>query len=394
MSGKLFRGWVAGAILWAACLGVPLAAQQAPPPLAPPAGVPAPSSGHDDAVVPAGCSTCGSGLLGAPAPDLGLPGCGNGCGGPCYPGRKPCDCCCDADGRCGRILCGIYQCICCPDPCYEPRWVALADSAFFADAPRPMTQMRFRYDHVWDMPFPDKAEFFWAKINGKGPHSPISNRGENAASYRDFSIYNEAARGAFGLSVEIPYRQVSPHFFDGASGLADLTIGTKSLLLDCELLQFAFGFKTFIPTGNFTRGLGIGHVSLEPSLLLALKLTPETYLQSELAYRFPLGGTGGFEGPVFHYHCSLNRQLWCCGHDIQLIGTAELNGYEFTGGGYTDPATGLALSAKDVGSILSIGPGIRLVICDKLDIGAGSAFNLLKDSVGDEWLRVEIRYRF
>jgi hypothetical protein len=204
------------------------------------------------------------------------------------------------------------------------------------------------------------------------------------------------------MSVEIPYRQVSPFAspftfplaFDGASGLADLVIGTKSLLLDCELLQFTFGFKTFTPTGNFTKGLGTGHVSLEPELLLALKLTPTTYLQSELAYRFPLGGTGGFEGPVFHYHFSLNHLLWNCGHDIQLIGTAELNGYEFTGGGYTDPATGLALSAKDVGSIVSVGPGIRLVICDKLDFGVGTAFNLTRDSVGDEFLRVEIRYRF
>jgi hypothetical protein len=353
----------------------------------------------DDGVVQAGCSTCGGGLLGPPAGDLGSPGgcasCG-GCGGPCYPGRKPCDCCCDTDSRCGRVLCGIYQCICCPDPCYEPRWTALADAAFFSDAPRPMTQMRFRYDHDWDMPFPDRAEFFWARINGKGPRPLIANRGESAVSYRDFSIYNETALGPFGLSIEVPYRQVSTDNtpFDGASGLADLTIGTKSLLLDCELLQFAFGFKTFVPTGNFTRGLGTGHVSLEPALLLALKLTPATYLQSELAYRFPLGGTGGFEGPVFHYHFSLNHLLCNCGHDIQLIGTAELNGYEFTGGGYIDPATGLAFSAKDVGTIVSIGPGIRLVICDKLDFGVGSAFNLLKDSVGDEFLRAEIRYRF
>ena len=38
------------------------------------------------------------------------------------------------DSACGRFLNDVYNCICCPDPCYEPHWTALADSAFFVDA--------------------------------------------------------------------------------------------------------------------------------------------------------------------------------------------------------------------------------------------------------------------
>src|SRR5262249_1348450 len=156
----------------------------------------------------------------------------------------------------------------------------------------------------------------------------------------------------------------------------------KSLLLDCELLQFTFAFNTFVPTGNFTVGLGTGHVSLEPALLLALKVTPDLYFQGELAYRFPLGGDNLYQGPVFHYPMSLNKLLWNCGNDLKLIGTAELNGWEITGGAYTDPNTGLALGAKTVGSVFSVGPGLRFVVCDKLDFGAAALFAVTHQSMG------------
>jgi hypothetical protein len=360
--------------------------------------VPPPNVKADGAVVPASCSSCGGGLIGSFA--TGSFGCGDGCGGCCYPGRKPCDCC-DVPNNCvGRLFYGVYECICCPDPCYEPHWNALADAAFFTDAPRPMTQLKFRYDDVWHYPFPDKAEFLWPRADGRGKYLKAMGApagGERRVSYRDFYMITETAIDRFGASVAVPYRQVSPEdpqFFPGASGLGDLIIGTKSLLLDCELLQFTFAFNTFVPTGNFTKGLGTGNVSLEPALLLALKITPSTYLQGELAYRFPLGGDTTYQGPVFHYHASLNQLLWNCGCDLKLIGTAELSGWEITGGAYTDPATGIPLSAKNVGDVLSVGPGLRFVVCDKIDFGAAVMFAVTHQTMGDEYLRVEFRWRF
>src|SRR5262249_41658842 len=129
-----------------------------------------------------GCATCGGGLLG-PGPGMGGScgpggcgggGCGDGCGGPCYPGRYPCDCCAAPEGKCLATLYGIYQCICCPDPCYEPRWIALANNAFWIDAARPVTQMKLGADAGWRYKHPDRAELFWAQVNGRGPH-PVCN---------------------------------------------------------------------------------------------------------------------------------------------------------------------------------------------------------------------------
>src|SRR5262249_49932089 len=139
--------------------------------------------------------------------------------------------------------------------------------------------------------------------------------------------------------VDIPYRSLDPEdpTYAHAAGFADMIIGTKALFFDCELLQMAFVFKTYIPVGNFTKGIGTAHVSLEPSLLMALKLTPDTYLQAQLAEWIPLGGDPNYSGAILHYHISLNQVLWRILPDVPLIGTLEFNGYSFQDGQFTDP---------------------------------------------------------
>lgn len=338
-----------------------------------------------------GCNSCGGGL---PGSGCGIGCVGGGCGSQCVPGRF--NCCLDCtSGKscCGRFLNALHNCLCCPDPCYEGRWTALADAAFFVDAPRPITQMRFRWDSGFDMLFPDKAEYFWARADGGGrgpnPATPV-----RSLKFSELKLYTEAAAGRIGTFIEVPYREVEPDVPGvDKSGFADLNVGVKSLLLDCELLQIGFQFRTYIPTGSAGGGLGTGHVSLEPSLLAALKLTPTTYLQGQAAYWIPIGGDSTYQGPIFHYHLSLNQLLWKFCGDVQLIATAELNGWEIMGGAYTDPA-GLTQSAKDLGSIVSIGPGLRLVICDKIDFGVGTSFAVTEDRMAEQFYRAEFRWRF
>ncbi len=408
MNGKHSRRWgrslrrlcgfgMAGALVLLVGLAGGVRAQAPATGTMPPAVAGSNFLAADNGIQQTGCAACSAGLLGNPAPDMGggCASCG-GCGGGGCNGQKPCDCCCDSDNCFARMFCGFYKCICCPDPCYEGHWNALAAASFFTEEARPVTQMDLTYEHVWDYPFPDKSEFLFARSDGKGkgPKPAAGTLGGGKVSYQDLMYYQEVAIDRFSASIELPYLNVSPDNYSGASGFGDMMIGTKSMLLDCELLQFTFAFNTFVPTGNFTKGLGTGNVELEPALLTSIKLAQETYLQAELAYRFPLGGDGTYEGPVLHYHLSLNQLLWNCGHDIKLIGTAELNGYELRGGAYTDTATGLPLSAKSIGDIVSIGPGVRLVICDKIDFGVGTAFNITSSSMGDEWLKVQFRWRF
>jgi hypothetical protein len=403
-----------------------------------PARESASSAPPDGGIVQAGCSTCGRGLLAPPIPGV-IGGGGSGfnsdsCDGNCVPGRKGCDCCCTGETCLGRFVCGLYECICCPDPCYDPpKWLAVADSAFYVDAARPVTQMRLRWDGNFNIKNPDRAEYFWAKqFTGatldKGLQQIPSCRGPGnpgkgvpcvakSVDSEDLSLYNEGATGVVGAFVEIPYREVSfePGAVDNTpaslnccrsqSGFGDINVGTKTLLLDCELIQISFQFKTFIPTASAGKGFGVSHVSLEPALLFAVKLTPDTYLQAETAYWIPLSGDPVFQADIWHSHFSLNHILWHPCHDFQLIGTAELNEWSVFGGAYTvadygsfapDPATGkvniFANSATT--SMVSAGPGIRAVICDKIDFGVGSAFALSGTRWAKESVRAEFRWRF
>jgi hypothetical protein len=457
-----FPLWTAAALLTATVFAGAASAQainplqalaQGPAPVdasSPRAGEPTPSSTEaariehaprsdpriDENLQQTSCSSCKGGLLGGPPPDYGVPaGCcgdGDGCRKCCYAGRRPCDCCKLIDGHgCFAELCnGLYECVCCPDPCYEGRWMPIADAAFFLDAARPITQTRLRWDAGWNFRSPDRAEWFMPRFNTNpnqlGPGNcprPGQGRGPRCiydrVDYDELFLYNEAAVDAFSFFIEFSYRDLdptpgfanitaaNPAALDCCphSGFGDMNLGTKSMLLDCELLQFTFQFKTFIPIGNFTQGLGTGHVSLEPAFLATLKLTHDCYMQMMWAYWIPIGGDQLYQGNVFHQHYSLNKLLYKCGHykTCQIVGTLEFNNWYVVNGARTAPDLVLANPANGVlspvsveaeGAIFSIGPGIRLFMCDRLDIGVGSAFATSTPHWAQQLVRSEIRYRY
>ena len=390
----------------------------------------------DPNVVQASCASCGGGLLHGDNHGGGCAtaGCASiGCNGNnCVPGRTHCCSNCDADTCVGRMLCGLYECICCPDRCYEPEYIPAANAAFFVDSARPVTQTRLRFDGMYDIANADRAEYLMAHYNVKyikvwpcfpgvaGGGTLANGKGvmsiPNTVDLTSLSLYTEAARGMFSAFVSIPYEHFEPSASAAgaavgptnpvcpSSAFGDMTIGTKSLLLDCDLLQFAFQFSTFLPIGNFTKGDGTGHVSLEPAFLFTLKLTPDCYFQGELAYWIPIGGDQSFQGNVNHNHFSFNQVLCHILPDVQLIGTLECINYNVIGGNYTAPdfvapdpnnaGKFLAVPISGTASMFSAGPGVRLDVCKRLDFGAAVLFNTTAARFANEEVRVELRLRF
>ena len=57
----------------------------------------------------------------------------------------------------------------------------------------------------------------------------------------------------------------------------------------------------------------------------------------------------------------------------RIIGTFEFNGWSFQDGSYTDPAFSQPVSSSG-NSYLTLGPGLRTSICDKIDFGFGYSF--------------------
>jgi hypothetical protein len=324
---------------------------------------------------------------GIPAPvsaSVGCAACGN-----CVPGRLR-DCCgCNRDTFCGRIFCGFYEELCCPDPCYEPKWIPAANAAFFVEGTRPVTTTRIRWEYANDFTRPDRSEFFWAKSGGggRGPAAIETN-----INYSQLSLYQEIAAKGFSGFIEIPYLSVDPQVNPFAAGFGDMKVGTKSLLFDRDLFQLGFMFTTYLPVGNAAKGLGTGHVSLEPSILGTLKITPDTYMQTQLSEWVPLGGDDTYQGSIFHYHFSLNQVLFRPVQNVELIGTGELIGYSFQAGRFSDPVLG-QLQDSHPGTYITAGPGLRLVVCEWLDFGFGAAFALGSHGP-DQIYRTELRIRY
>lgn len=295
-----------------------------------------------------------------------------------------------AGSHVGRFLHAAYHNICCTDPCYDPQWWALADAAFYTPGARPVTQQRFRWDAGYDMVYPDRAEFFWARSGGggAGPSTIVPS-----LRFHQLSMYTEVAHGSFGAFFVMPYRSVYTTLGGHEAGFSDLNFGTKAMLHDTELMQLTFQFRTYTPVGVASRGLGTGHVSLEPSLLLGLNLSPFSYFQGQVAEWIPLGGDPDYAGALLHYHFAYNHSLAGSPEGVHLIGTAELNGWSFQDGAYSAyPSTQLLPASNH--TYLSGGPGLRVVICDAIDFGVGAAFSFTRDQWADQLYRSELRLRF
>lgn len=329
-----------------------------------------------------GCSSCGGG------------GCA-GCGGSthCVPGRPNCDRY-PADGVLGRFVGAIYDCVCCPDPCYIPQWTTLANAAFYVDGARPATMTRLRWDSGIGLILPDRAEYFWARADGKGlgPAPRTGFAGERRVNYNDLVMITEAAVGGFSMISELSYRSLETQDTPGGAGFGDMAIGTKSLLCDCELFQIAYQFKTYLPTGQSRKGLGNGHVSLEPSVILGVQISEDCFFQGQVCQWIPLGGDPGYDGSVLHYHASFNGVLCRPVRDLSVIGTMEFNGYSFQSGSYTDPIYGQR--PANGATYFSLGPGFRVAFCNKLDFGFGTAFAVTDPHFAETQIRSEFRYRY
>jgi hypothetical protein len=350
---------------------------------------------QDGQVETTACATCGGfhGHADGPALHESM-GCATGS---CIPGRKPCyPPCNECDTFIGAFCQNLYQCLCCPDPCYQPGWVPAANASFFADYARPWTVTRLRYDNLEAMNRPDRNQFWINQVKGlRGNAVRINNP---AARLQQFYLYQEAAAGRGSFFIEYPYRQINPNFEPTQAGFGDLNFGIKSLLFDCEMLQVTFQFRTYTPTGNSTLNLGTGHFSLDPSILTSLKLGPRTYFQGQFGNWIPLAGTQFLAGGVFYWLTSFNQVLWYTTPDSPLIATLEMDGWSFEDGGYTAallPGNKPKFAEKGGGvSYFNIGPGLRQSVCNRLDFGGAITWATTNPHWAQPWFRFEVRFLF
>src|SRR5262249_13543545 len=140
---------------------------------------------------------------------------------------------------------------------------------------------------------------------------------------------------------------------------------------------YTFQFRTYAPTGAGNLGLGTGHVSLEPALLVFQRLSDRLYFSGEFRDWIPVGGSN-FAGNVLRYGVGLTSNIVLTEHlriapVNEIVGWSILNGKEFV----------MTLPNFPMGVIQSVGGqtivnekiGLRIGLGDYGQAGGGSALN-------------------
>ncbi|MEL6111077.1 MAG: hypothetical protein AAFU85_34140, partial [Planctomycetota bacterium] len=79
---------------------------------------------------------------------------------------------------------------------------------FEMDAAKPSNNIRFRLEAGYDWEFPDRAEFFWSRLGGKGPE--LTSPAESSVDYQDMRVAIEAGGPKFSATTELPLRFINP----------------------------------------------------------------------------------------------------------------------------------------------------------------------------------------
>ena len=261
----------------------------------------------------------------------------------------------------------------------------LANAPFEIDTTQPMNNYRLRIDAAYDLEFPDRAEYFWAKSTG----------GDPSVDYQDFRFLMELGGKRFSVGTEIPIRSVDPVDRAGSTGLGDMNLTTKTVMLDGDRWQITQIFRNYFNTGSKTHGTGNGHISLEPGMLFRYKWNDITYLHSEVKYWFPLGGDPDHAGQVLNYGLGMSH-LWFDADNFAIIPTLEFVIWKVLDGAQT---LGMTEQQLDGLGIFNIYPGVRLV-CDKggdlglFELGIATGFAVSNNHWYQSLLRVDLRWSY
>jgi hypothetical protein len=181
--------------------------------------------------------------------------------------------------------------------------------------------------------------------------------------------------------VETPWRNVHPEVNDHATGFGDMNAGFKYAFIHREDLVTTFQLRTYVPTGDARRGLGVDHTSLEPALLVYWRPDERWGVEGELRDWVPIEGTD-FAGNVLRYGVGLHYD-WLRNEEVQVVPVVELVGWTVLGGRESVPASAGSFQVKDAAgdTILNAKVGMRFKLGGWGDMYAGYGRAL----TGDRW---------
>lgn len=269
---------------------------------------------------------------------------------------------------------------------------AKSSTVGYIDSALPMSLFRLRFDAAYDFTRATRAEFFYARPHPLGPGLP---RPEPRIDYQDLSAYLEVAGGKrISAFVDLPWRFLNPEVNADTNGFSDMNAGFKFAFLYRDDLVATFQFRTYIPTGDATRGLGNHHVSLEPAFLLYKSLSDRFGVEGEVRYWVPIDGTS-FAGDLFRYGLGMHYDVYktckaTVSPVVEFVGWTVLSGQESA----VTPSGFVLVKDASGDTIVNAKLGVRLTM-DKLgDFYAGYGRSLTGDRWYENTWRLEFRWFF
>jgi hypothetical protein len=207
----------------------------------------------------------------------------------------------------------------------------------YVDGAAPLTQLRLRFDAVYDINRSDRAEFIYT-------HETTDPR----IDYQEPSAHLEYAFGdRYSAFVELRGHFVNPEKASNAKGLGDMNAGFKWAFVSTEDRIETFQLRVYIPTGDPTKLLGAGHASIEPGLLLSQFFSDNWRVEAMLKDWIPLGDSD-FQGNIVNYGAALSYRVFES-ERMSIWPVAELVGWTVLGGKETlVPPSGVAPSIPGV----------------------------------------------
>lgn len=264
---------------------------------------------------------------------------------------------------------------------------------FFLDVTQPFNNVRVQLASTYGFKTPNRSEFLWA-APPQGPEPPESN-----LDYLDFRIMNELAPGdSFSIQTEIPLRSLDPEVNPNTTGLGDMNVATKLKMVDGRYWQITQLFRTHINTGSPRKGLGTGHVSLEPGVLARYEWNERLYFHGDMRFWIPIAADPQFSGPAIRYGVGASYVAYDT-DTFAVLPTFEMVGWNFLDGLKTLPNG--AVVPVDGDSTFAILPGIRFVLGPTGDLGlfeagiaGGAGFDDNHDGWFDSKFLLELRWSY
>jgi hypothetical protein len=266
---------------------------------------------------------------------------------------------------------------------------------FEIDVTQPFNNLRMRVDCAYNLTQPDRAEFYWARpksLGGLGPNSP-----ERSVDYQDVRFQLEVGGPKFSVATEAPIRILDPDINPNTAGFGDMTLTTKLLMVDGSRWQITQYFRTYFNTGFAPRGLGTGHISIEPGFLARFKWSERTYFHGEAKFWVPTPGHLEQAGEVLRFGIGVSH-VWFETDSFAAMPTLEFVGWSVLDGMETAYPSGASVEVDPEG-IFNVYPGIRFVRDADSELGLAE-FGISGGAAvtTNQWyeslLRVEARFSF